>query len=293
MNIIKRNINGKKYFYLQHSYRIKGKVEVASKYLGPETPHNIDQIKAELMESINKRKWFDDLDKLKGNFSKEFKSMPKSAKDKYLENFLIRFTYNTNRIEGSTLTLKETARLLNEGITPGNKPLKDVKEAEAHKLVFQEMLRENSDLNLRLVLRWHKRLFVATDQDIAGIIRKHPVAIAGSKYEPPQPVELNYLLRRFFLWYNNNKKDTHPVELAALAHLKFVTIHPFTDGNGRISRLIMNFILHRNGFPMLDIPYSNRASYYNALERSQTKDMDRIFLQYLIKKYLKEYQKYC
>ena len=293
MNIIKREIKGKKYYYLQHSYRIKDKVEVACKYLGPVIPDNIDQIKAELMESIDRKKWFMDLDKVKKSFSKEFKSMPKAAEDKYFDNFSIKFTYNTNRIEGSTLTLKETARLLEDGITPKNKPLKDVKEAEAHKLVFEKLLKERGDLNLRLVLRWHKMLFETTDIEIAGIIRKHPVAIAGSRFEPPQSNELEYLLRRFFLWYHNNKDKLHPVEIAALVHLRFVTIHPFTDGNGRISRLLMNFILYRNGFPMLDIPYSNRTSYYNALERAQTKEMDRIFVQYLLKRYLKEYKRYC
>lgn len=292
MNIIKRIIKGKEYYYLQHSYRLKGKAQVASKYLGSVIPKNIDQIKVELMESINRKKWLDDLDEIKKNFTKEFNSMPKSAKEKYINNFLIKFTYNTNRIEGSTLTLKETARLLEEGITPRNKPVKDVREAEAHKIVFEEMLEEKGDLSLRFVLKWHKKLFETIDLEIAGIVRKHPVAIAGSKFEPPQPIELDYLLRRFFLWYNNTKKKIHPVELAALVHLKFVTIHPFTDGNGRISRLLMNFIMYKDGFPMLDIPYSNRTSYYNALERSQTKEIDRIFIQYLIKRYLKEYKKY-
>lgn len=292
MEIIERNIKGKTYYYLQHSYRLKGKIKVASKYLGSEIPKNIARVKAELMESINKKKWYDDLDKIKKKFSKEFKSLPKTAKEKYLANFLIKFTYNTNRIEGGTLTLKETARLLEEGITPRNKPFKDVKEAEAHKLVFEEMMKEKCDLSLKLVRKWHKKLFEMVDLEIAGSIRMHPVAIAGSKYEPPQPIELDYLLRKFFQWYNNNKKKLHPVELAALTHLKFVTIHPFTDGNGRMSRLLMNFVMSRNGFPMLDVPYSNRAAYYNALERSQIKEKDRIFVQYLLKRYLKDYKKY-
>ncbi|MGI0089101.1 MAG: Fic family protein, partial [Nitrosopumilaceae archaeon] len=89
-----------------------------------------------------------------------------------------------------------------------------------------------------------------------------------------------------------NKERLHPVELAALAHLKFVTIHPFGDGNGRITRLIMNFILNRKKYPLLDIPYEGRNSYYNALERSQIKKEDRIFLQWLAKKYIKEYKRY-
>jgi len=94
---------------------------------------------------------------------------------------------------------------------------------------------------------------------------------------PPFPSEIYPLLREFFRWYYKNKKKLHPVELAALVHLKFVTIHPFTDGNGRISRLMMNFILHKHGYPLLNIPYEKRAGYYNALERAQIKKMDGIF----------------
>ena len=82
------------------------------------------------------------------------------------------------------------------------------------------------------------------------------------------------------------------VELAALVHLKFVTIHPFSDGNGRISRLMMNFVLHKHGFPMLDIPYEKRTGYYNALERSQVKKNDLIFLQWFFKKYADSQKRY-
>ena len=84
----------------------------------------------------------------------------------------------------------------------------------------------------------------------------------------------------------------HPVELATLVHLKFITIHPFTDGNGRISRILMNFILHRNNYPLLDISYIGRNNYYNALEKSQTKNDDRTFVMHVIKRYLKDYKKY-
>jgi len=292
MDIISRIVKGKKYYYLEHSHRYNNKVQVESSYLGSKIPENIEEIKAKFIEKINQKVWFDDLNKIKKYFDKDFKSFPKAAKKKYIENFLIKFTYNTQRIEGSTLTLKETAKLLEEGISPRNKPFKDVKETEAHKVVFEEMLKEKKDLSLKLVLNWHKKLFETVDLEIAGNIRNHPVAIAGSKFEPPQANELSYLLRKFFQWYNDFKDKKHPVELAALVHLKFVTIHPFTDGNGRMSRLLMNFLLNKNGFPMLNIEYSNRTSYYNALERSQTKEKNRIFVQYLIKRYLKEYRKY-
>ena len=156
------------------------------------------------------------------------KRTPPSAKEKNLEDFTIKFTYNTNRIEGSTLTLTETADLLEKGIAPLRRPIADIKETEAHKKVFQEVLDFDKDLSMKTILSWHKRLFEGTKRDIAGKVRDHRVAITRSEFKPPDPKDLEILLREFFKWYNKNKNKLHPVELSALVHLKFVTIHPFT-----------------------------------------------------------------
>jgi Fic family protein len=94
----------------------------------------------------------------------------------------------------------------------------------------------------------------------------------------------------FLAWFG--KADAHPVELAALVHLRIVTIHPFADGNGRISRLMMNLILHRHGFPMLDIPYEKRAGYYTALERAQLAGDDAAFLNWFFRRYFKANERY-
>lgn len=127
---------------------------------------------------------------------------------------MIRFTYDTNRIEGSKLTLRETADLLERGITPKGKPIHDVKEAEVHKEIFYKMVDYRKDLSLQIVLYWHKELFQDTKPaEIAGKIRQHQVAISGSKFMPPFPAEVYPLIREFFKWYSKNKK-LHPVELA-------------------------------------------------------------------------------
>jgi Fic family protein len=145
------------------------------------------------------------------------------------------------------------------------------------------MLDYKKDLSLQIVLYWHKKLFESTKSDIAGKIRQHQVTISGSKFVPPFPAEIYPLLRELFKWYDKNKSKNklHPVALAALVHLKFVTIHPFTDGNGRISRLMMNFVLHKHAFP-----------YYNALERAQVKKQDNIFVQWFFRRYVKEHKRY-
>ena len=288
----KRRIGNEDFFYLEHTVRINKAVEKREKYLGKIVPKNIEEIKQEFFHEIFKEKWYSLLGRIKKNFVTEYASLPQTAKSKYFENFIIKFTYNTNRIEGSTLTLRDTANLLNEGISPRNRPVRDIKEAESHKKVFYNMLEYKKELNLSIVLYWHGLLLQDTDKEIAGQIRNHQVAIAGTAVQLPSPVELNPRLDDFFAWYNKEKNRLHPVELAALVHLKFVSIHPFTDGNGRTSRIMMNFVLHKNKLPMLDISYSNRASYYTALERSQKTGKDYIFVQYLIKRYVKEYKKY-
>ena len=286
------NKGNKKYFYLVHSYRDGKTVKKKQLYLGNIVPKNIEEQKKNFMREFYFEKFLKNIDKIKKNFNAEYKSMPKSAKEKSKENFAVRFTYNTQRIEGSTLTLKETAALLEEGISPASKPIRDVKEAEAHKKVFFEMLDYIKNMNFQIVLKWHKNLMQNTHEDIAGKIRNHDVAIAQSKFKPPMHLELETLLKEFFDWYTKNKKKIHPVELAALVHLKFVTIHPFSDGNGRISRLMMNFVLKDNDFPLLDIQYIKRASYYNALERSQVNQEDNVFIQWFFRRYLEEYRKY-
>ncbi len=288
--IRKKTVGGHSYFYLEHSFRKGGKVEKKELYLGKEVPKDIEKIKKEFISEIYNETWLNQLDKIKENYSKEQKKTPYSAKEKEIENFMIKFTYNTQRIEGSKLTLRDTANLLKKGETP-KKPLRDIKEAEAHKKVFYEMLKYSKDLNLQIILQWNKTLLSETKQDIAGKIRNHGVAISGSKFVPPLAIELDVLLKEFFDWYNKNKGKLHPIALSALVHLKFVTIHPFSDGNGRISRLMMNFILNKNEFPMLDIPYENRNGYYTALERSQVKLDEKIFLQWFFKRYLKEHKR--
>jgi Fic family protein len=292
VSIRKKVIGDEIYYYIQHTIRKGKKIEKREKYVGKLLPKNIEEIKKEFLYEIYKEKWYPLFDKIKKNFLAEFSKMPAAIREKEIESFSIRFTYDTQKIEGSKLTLRETADLLQRGITPKGKPLQDVKEAEAHRNIFREMLEYKKDLSLQIILYWHKKLFESSKPEIAGKIRNYQVAIAGSKFMPPSPVEIYPLLKEFFKWYNKNKNKLHPVGLAALAHLKFVTIHPFADGNGRISRLIMNFILHKNGYPMLNIPYENRSSYYTALERSQIKNLEIIFLQWFFKRYIKEYKRY-
>jgi Fic family protein len=293
VTIRKRLVRTRQYFYLQHTLRTSKGVETRERYLGARLPANIDEVKRDFLTEIYKERWYPLLDGIRANYLKEQRRMPRSASQKQARSFSVRFTYDTTRIEGSRLTYRETADLLERGLSPRAKPIEDIKEVEAHDRVFREVLAYEKDLSLRVILLWHKRLSEETKPDIAGKIRAHQVAISGSRFMPPSPVEVQPLLREFFRWYDRNKSSLHPVELAAGVHLRFVTVHPFADGNGRMSRLLMNFVLQRRGFPPLNIAYEDRRSYYNALERSQVKKVDSVFILWLFKRYLKEYSTYA
>ena len=261
-------------------------------YLGARPPRDLERAKREFLEEIYRERWHPLLDEIRNGYAKDLRRTPSSARERNLEAFGVRFTYNTQRIEGSTLTLRETANLLVHGVTPAERPLRDVNEAEAHRAVFHSLLKERKGLSLSLVLRWHHEMFRSTRPDIAGRIREHQVAISGSRFTPPSPVEVYPLLRGFFRWYDRMEGGLHPVEFAALVHLKFVTVHPFSDGNGRVARLLMNFVLHRAEFPMFDIPYTGRSSYYTALERAQTRQADSIFVQWFLRRYVRENRRF-
>jgi Fic family protein len=280
------------YYYLEHSIRRGRRVKKKTLYLGKQIPTNIDKIKKNFLIEIYKIQFFESLTKIKQKYSREQKHMSQSLKEKNIKHFTTTFTYNTQKIEGSKLSLHETAALLEEGTLPKNRTMRDVNEAQAHKILFHKVLTYDKELTLNTILEWHKLLFQDTRSDIAGKIRKHRVGISGSKFVPPLPVEIYPLLRDFFKWYTREKEKIHPVQLSALVHLKFVTIHPFDDGNGRISRVMMNFVLNRKNYPLLNIPYVGRNSYYKALERSQTKKEDDFFVQWLMRNYIKIYKFY-
>ncbi len=277
MRIIKRKKNKKEYYYLQHSFRKKVKVITKEKYLGKKIPKSIENIKKNFLEECNKVALFELFEKIKKGFQKDWKKYPGSIKEKVKEQIAIDFTYNTNAIEGSTLTLEETRELIEHKIAP-NKPLRDIKETEIHTKVFLEILNKKEKFNNSLILKWHKELFQETKSDIAGKFRDYLVRVGS--YLAPDWQEVKQLMNKFNKFYKDNQK-INPVELAARMHYKFEKVHPFGDGNGRTGRLIMNYILWHNKYPPLIIEYKKRNSYYRALQKEEED-----FIKYFIRRYL-------
>ncbi|MBU2639109.1 MAG: Fic family protein [Nanoarchaeota archaeon] len=279
MRIIKR----KNYNYLQHSFRKKGKVITREKYLGKEIPKNTEKLKENFLELCKKESLYLELKKIKTNFQKEWKKYPESIKEKVKEQLAIAFTYNTNAIEGSTITLEETREIIEDKIAP-KKSLRDIKETEAHAKLFLEILEKKEKLTKKLILNWHKSLFHETKPDIAGTFRDYLVKVGN--YRAPDWQDIEKLIKEFILYCNKNKK-MNPIELSARIHYKFEKIHPFGDGNGRIGRLLMNYILWNNEYPLLIIEYKKRRSYYRALQKKEDG-----FFTYFTRRYLKVHKKY-
>lgn len=275
MRTIKRRKGKEEYFYLQHSFRKDRKVVTKELYLGKKIPADIEEIKAKLMHeshlALNEK-----LELVTRNFQEDWKRTPESAKEKDLEELAIAFTYNTNAIEGSTITLEEARLILEDKVAP-NKPLRDIRETESHASVFFQMLKESETVSSHLLLKWHKEIFEETKPDIAGIFRNYPVRVG--LYLAPDWHKVEDHISQLTKFVNESKLN--PVELAARAHYTFEKIHPFGDGNGRIGRLLMNYILWKNGYPMLIIEYKKRKSYYKALQRPEEG-----FATYFIRRYL-------
>jgi len=257
-------------------------------------PEEFSIIKEQFIYKIILKRWLVAVNSISEQYKKIRETSPPSVVTQELKTFGIRFTHNTNRIEGSTLNLKNVVAILEQGVTPSDKLVEDVIETRSHMAIYEDILHESGDLTQDLILRWHLSLFQLTKPDIAGQIRQHAVRIAGSQYTPPaSEFEIKNALADLFEWYEKNKAEVHPAIVAGIIHFRLASIHPFYDGNGRISRVAMNFILNHNHLPMFDIDYRTRMGYYRALERSNLHDDDPLyFLQWFFTHYIKSNRQY-
>ncbi len=283
MRIVKRTLGNKEYYYLHHSIRKKDKIITKEKYLGKEIPQNIEEIQKKFLEECTIPELVGIFEEIKKNFQKEWKTYPESMKEKVRKQLAVDFTYNTNAIEGSTISLEETKELLEHQIAP-HKPLRDIKESEAHAKLFLSLHKRKETITNQLLLHWHQEVFGQTKQDIAGKFREHPIRVGN--YVAPDWQDVKKLMNILMHFYQKNKAR-HPVELAARMHYQFEKIHPFSDGNGRIGRLLMNYILILSGFPILIIEYKKRKSYYKALEKDE-----QGFCTYFYRRYIKAHKRY-
>ena len=188
--------------------------------------------------------------------------------------FRVGLTYSSNALEGNTLTISETKVLLEDGLTVGGKPLKDTYEALGHARSYDFMfsLIKKRDISEQDILTMHKLFFSEIDNEQAGVYRNQQVFISGSEFPVTEVSKLKTEMAELIEWIKKDRGKYHPVEFAALLHKKFVFIHPFIDGNGRLTRLLMNTALIQDGYMIAIIPPVLRAEYITLLEKAHTND---------------------
>lgn len=202
------------------------------------------------------------------------------------DEFLVEFTYNSNAIEGNTLTLQETALAL-EGVTIDRKPLKDHLEAVGHRDAFlyvASLVSNKVAISERIIREIHSLVLINKPED-KGVYRRIPVKIMGAHHEPPQPYLVPEQMEK--LLTGLSRVDQHIIETAALFHLDFEGIHPFVDGNGRTGRLIINLMLMQAGYPPIDMKFTDRRKYYSCFD-SYYRDKDASPMVKMIGEYVKE-----
>ena len=293
MFIEKKIVNGKPYYYLKHSFREGDKVKTKTlAYIGDKKDEKIikrlkesfnlkrlGEIKKSLFETKDWNILLFKTDKEKINqireqFSLKLKKLDEKTRKDMYDDFLTYFIFNTNAIEGNTLTLKETDLLLNKGITPQGRTLREINDHINAKEVFYYLQKENFSLDENTIISIHDKLMKNIDERKG--FRKDNVRVIGATFKssPFQYVKIDIAL--LLKWYNKNKKNLHPVILASLFHHKFEKIHPFYDGNGRTGRMLINLILMQYKIPPIVLSNKQRKKYYEVLSKSDGEGIGEI-----------------
>lgn len=228
------------------------------------------------MSEIN----FKELDGLKNKLD-NLRPMPQEVLKNLHEDLVLRWTYNSNAIEGNTLTLKETKVAL-EGITIGGKTMREHFEVINHReaiLYVEQLVKEKEQLLEWQIKSIHQLILKNIDDKNAGAYRNNNVIISGADHTPPDFTQVASEMKAFIDSYKNIFSKMHPVERSARVHSDFVKIHPFIDGNGRTARLLMNLELMKDGFPPVVLPVEKRLDYYESLDMAHVKNNFQPFLE--------------
>jgi len=296
MSFIEKQRHGKhSYFYLVKNVRITPtKVKKLRIFLGREIPKQGElqkyfvELEKRAMEQYQTRWLSKELVEKVDDLSASITVFHKTPANVLPKDFMVRYTYNTNAIEGNRLTLRQTALVLSDRIAPEGTRTDDVIEALNAVDAWNFIKSYKNRLNKRFICKIQYEITKNTSCRIQGNYRDSEVRISGSEHIPPKPENVPTLLEKLFAEFYSEKKTLHPIELAALLHNKFVNIHPFTDGNGRTGRLLMNWILLRNKFPPIIIEVSNKEQYYNAIEAADKGDQ-KPFAIFLTNQLLSQY----
>lgn len=277
-----RVINGKKLNYLVHNERYKGRYIKKSKFIGSGSikKEKISELKEEFEIEVKSGKNYPCLSKeqvivienLKQIYWKNIAKLSQIEFEKFEKSFFTELTYNSNAIEGSSLSLQETNLVLNENLAPEGKTLREIHEAKNHAQALEYIKSYRGEISESFILKLHSIILKDISLNFAGRYRENPVRVIGSDFKFPAPDKIPQLIGNLIYWYKKNKAKMHPFEIAIIFSLKLVSIHPFIDGNGRISRLVMNFILNKNKYPWINVYMRQREAYLKTVRKANDED---------------------
>lgn len=294
--IEKQEHNGHTYYYLVKNVRLSPeRSKKIRKALGTKLPDS-DELKSHLVE-LEKRAirerfhtgWIsEELAEKVDDLAATIRVYHDTPFDILPKDFLVRYTYNTNAIEGNRLTLRQTALVIIDGVTPEGASAVDVIEVLNAVDAWQYLRAYRGRLSRSYLCKLQYEITKHTSCRIQGKLRDGEVRISGSDHIPPKSDMVPMLLDDLFTEYYGLKGKLHPVELASYLHNRLVNIHPFTDGNGKTARLLLNWVLYRNSIPPVIIEAGNKERYYSAIEAADKND-HRPFAEYLCREVLDQY----
>ena len=268
------------------------------KYLGKEKPNeeeieklNLEFNEKKIQQMIRSdiifepyrvdQKLLDEAESIKSNFFTNLSSLSLEGKRQLENRFKTGYTYHSCSIEGNTLSRAQVDLVINKNQSVDGKRLLELQEVRNHRKAIDYMMYEIDDLSENFIKRLHEVLMNdiielkedLDDEFVVGGYRCDMRFIEGADFVPVPPLMIIHEMKDLIQFYKKNKYKIHPIELASEFHLRFVVIHPFSDGNGRMARLLMNFILDRSDFPMIDISVENREKYLEALASGDSKNL--------------------
>lgn len=299
-------IKGHKYLYLRDKVKVNGKTTTITFYVGRLSKITTDRFVEKLNEFEKiKLKTYTDyrLKRLRCAFLDQDQALMlerlrygyRIFKEVYLDEFkryekavFVHYAQGTTAIEGNTITTRQAEELFEHSITPEGKSLREVYELMNFEELEKFIASYKGDVSERLIKKMHT-IIMRNLSVSSGEYRRIQVYIEKAEYVPPPPFEIPNQMHELISWYRTNKRKLHPLELAIMLHTKFATIHPFTDGNGRIGRALLNFVLNRNGYPTLYLDLGHREKYLDAVEEGNKEDYQPI-VEFLCKIYVEQHR---
>lgn len=306
--VITKNIKGKKYFYFEASVRLHTGLKKFSLYMKNYLPSDKEVLSVyehQLKEKITRaltasaaeyygtngiftQETIEKMERMKLGYKELLKQLTSKQYQDIIDRFAVNFTYESNAIEGNSLTLKDVTMLFHENTTPHGTHLRDIHETLNTRKALTLLFYHKIKIREKDILALHETL--VQDTGVSFGYKKFPNFLLGRNVQTTAPENVVLEMQKLLLWYHSQTK-MHPLQKAALFHARFEKIHPFEDGNGRVGRILLNAILLEHGYPPLIIRKTQRVAYFAALGAADKNHHDKLF-RFLIEKYKKTYQQF-